>query len=459
MTAPAGRITDAAGSRLSSVVSRALSAVIPSAKSAAEKAEIAADMLGRVQKCSSTYPDVKEVVLGGSFSKGTWLPDLADIDVMVKFEETTPRGRFTDVARRVGFEALSGFDPYVRYAEHPFVEAQVRGTKINVVPCFDVRDGKWQSAADRTPHHTRFMRENLSASMKNEVRLLKLFIKSGSLYGAEISKQGFSGYLTEVLVWHFGSFEGVVRQLAGIRRGTVIGDAGRRFETPIVVVDPVDPNRNLAAAVSGENIGRLILRCRAFLTRPSLSFFSDRGGRFRPEILKSCVTVRFRYRARSPDMIWGQLRRAASALSAQLGQGGFTVIRSGALTDECGHAALFFLLKSEQISEYRVREGPDLFYAEDTRRFAEKNAARSKLLWLGTAGRLHSLERRPERSAKRFLRALLANGLESSGIPEGIRSDVAGGFQISLGEVGLNEPIKTLLREELSTDAAILCPG
>jgi len=38
--------------------------------------------------------------------------------------------------------------------------------------------------------------------MKDDVRLLKQFLQSNSVYGAEIAKQGFSGYVAEVLVWN-----------------------------------------------------------------------------------------------------------------------------------------------------------------------------------------------------------------------------------------------------------------
>ena len=261
---------------------------------------------------------------------------MADVDILVKFDRSTPRDRFTDAAHDVGFAALDEFGPYVRYSEHPFVEAVIRGTKINVVPCFDVQEGQWQSAADRTPFHTRFMQDRLSEPMRCEIRLLKQFLRCNGLYGSEISKQGFSGYVTEVLVLHFGSFEGVVRGFAGACPGWTVGKTPKKFDTPVVIIDPVDPQRNLAAAISNGNMGRFVLLCRAFLRGPSASFFEATKRRTDVEILKNCITIRFRYRARSPDMIWGQIKRASNAVAVQLDQGGFNVIRGGALTDEQG---------------------------------------------------------------------------------------------------------------------------
>ena len=63
---------------------------------------------------------------------------------------------------------------YVRYSEHPYVEANIMKTKVNVVPCYDVKIGNWKSSADRSPFHTKYMQEMLTQEMKNEVRILRI---------------------------------------------------------------------------------------------------------------------------------------------------------------------------------------------------------------------------------------------------------------------------------------------
>jgi len=51
------------------------------------------------------------------------------------------------------------------------------------------------------------MTQKLSNSLKEEVRILKKFFFHIDVYGAEIAKEGFSGYVSEVLISYFGSFE------------------------------------------------------------------------------------------------------------------------------------------------------------------------------------------------------------------------------------------------------------
>ena len=43
-----------------------------------------------------------------------------------------------------------------------------------------------------------------------------------------------------------------------------------------MIIDPIDNNRNLAAAISDENIGKFILVSRAFKEKPTLEFFKTK---------------------------------------------------------------------------------------------------------------------------------------------------------------------------------------
>ena len=412
-------------------------------------------MIRLVRDRAERVPETVGVQLGGSYARGTWLAGKADIDVFVRFAEDTPEKRFRRLGEKIGFDSLSGFGPYTRYSEHPYVEALVRGTRINVVPCYDVKKGGWKSAADRSQFHTEFMRSELDEKMRGEVRALKQFLRAGGIYGAEISKQGFSGYVSEVLVWNLGSFRGVLERFAKIKRSDVIGTASKEFDTTITIADPVDPNRNLAAALSEENISKFILAARAFLKSPSAKFFRPKTRKIPRRVLENVVTVEFTYGPRSPDVISGQIKKAAASLSTQLAAGGFTVVRNLALSAGRDRALLVFLLESLEISTKRVKEGPEIFQEGDVASFVAKNLQRSQLMWVNKENRVSSLESREFHSATRFLRDLLTAKPNRSGIPGGLREDIGGGFKISAGGRGLRKSIKEDLSGFVTTDEKI----
>ena len=238
---------------MKTILKQAEKLVIPSRKVEQEKTKIARLAFELVDKEIAKYSEIKENRIWWFLPKRKLgCQEKQTLIFFIKFDKSTSEKKFSEIAKKVGFNALKKFKPYIRFSEHPYVEAVIRRTKVNVVPCYLVTKGKWKSAADRTQFHTEFMLENLSGPMKNNVRLLKQFLKNNGIYGAEISQQGFSGYVAEVLIWNFGSFEGVVQAIAKIKSAQVIGKATKKFDTPISIIDPIDTERNLAAAISNE---------------------------------------------------------------------------------------------------------------------------------------------------------------------------------------------------------------
>ena len=219
--------------------------IVPSKSQIRSKNLIAKTAFRLVEEEIKKFPEVLGIEYGGSYAKGTWLSKDADIDIFIKFKKSTSEEKFEKISRKIGFEALKEFSPYVRYSEHPYVEANIKNTKINVVPFYDVKIGQWKSSADRSPFHTKFMKKSLTSNMQNEVRILKQFLKSNKIYGAEIAKQGFSGYISEVLILNYKTFANVIKQISDIKENEVIGKTTKRFSTSIVIIDPIDKNRNL----------------------------------------------------------------------------------------------------------------------------------------------------------------------------------------------------------------------
>ena len=429
--------------------------VVPSEAVARAKNRIAQKAYGLIEEQAGRHPEVTGIEFGGSFAKGTWLPRGADVDIFVRFREATSNRRFERISKSIGFDALGGYGPYVRYSEHPYVEARMDGTMVNVVPVYDVRMGQWKSSADRSPHHTRHMRDALTPRMRDEVRVLKTFLKAGRIYGAEIATGGFSGYVSEVLVLNLGSFENVLRTFARIRENQVIGETDETFDTAITIVDPIDRKRNLAAAITHENVGRLVLESRAFLKKPARKFFRAQARRITRRHWENVVTVRFEFANRSPDIIWGQVKRATSSLATQLRLGGFNVIRSRAFADQKNNAYMFFLLESVVIPRLHVKDGPEYFREEGTERFVRKNRRSTELMWIGRDGRVLSLEKRRHTGPAGLLTEILTRNLRT-GVPKGLQGDIRRGFRVSVGARGIGKSIKEAANEMILTDGAIL---
>ena len=177
---------------MTSIIESAKKIALPSSNQVSKVNKNANEAFKLVNKECSNHKEVVSVQFGGSYAKGTWTPEKIDVDIFVKLKKSTSEKKFSELGKKIGFNALKKYRPYVRYSEHPFVEALVGGTLVNVVPCYDVKKGEWKSAADRSTFHTEFMSEKLTGQMKNDISLLKCMMKANGVYGAEIASQGLS---------------------------------------------------------------------------------------------------------------------------------------------------------------------------------------------------------------------------------------------------------------------------
>lgn len=417
---------------VSAVIAKALSLCEPTKSEASKLTKIAQEAKRLVENQVASLDEVVDVIFGGSFAKGTWLRGDADIDIFVKIKPSVSVERFEVLGKSIGQEALKKHKPKLRYSDHPYVEAFVRGIRVNVVPCYNVEQGKWQSAADRSPFHTEYISSNFDDEKRMQARLLKKFFKGVGIYGAEISTGGFSGYVSEVLVLKYGSFENVLRAAADMQDRQVIAagdydsDIVKGFRSPVIIIDPVDSRRNLGTAISPESVGRFVLAARAFLASPSLQFFREKKkhAKASAKLYPNVLVVEFTHKERSPDIIWGQLKRSLNAMAKQLEIADFIVLRSSCITDEKTSAALAFLLESITLPPYTKRKGPEVFRRNDTASFISNTKNKKPLVtWVDREMRVAVLVDRKSTDAQQFARSLLLDRIENSGVAKDLIAD------------------------------------
>tara|TARA_B100001167_G_scaffold190923_1_gene159172 strand:+ start:1130 stop:2476 length:1347 start_codon:yes stop_codon:yes gene_type:complete len=437
----------------SDVIKKSKEIAIPNNKQRKKVDKIANQVFSLVNKEAEKQKSIVSVHFGGSYAKETWTPEKIDIDIFVKFKKTTSEKNFERIGKKIGFDSLKKFKPYIRYSEHPFVEADIDGVGVNVVPCYDIKKGEWKSAADRSTFHTEFMSEKLTGSMKDDIRILKCFLKINGMYGAEIAKQGFSGYVCEVLVYYLGSFENVLKEISKLQNNQMIGDSPRKFESPIVIIDPIDRNRNLGAAISIQNVTAFILIARNFLKKNSIAYFKEKSEKkISADLAKNVLIVNFKYKKRSDDIIYGQIKRAASSIESQMVKEGFNVLRNDVIAYNENKADLLFLLESPIISKNEIRTGPDVFSTDYSSKFIHINSKKSKLMWTDKDGKLQTIQTRRYENAKLYLNDLIKNHIGESGIPKGLRSDFKNGFKITTGKDKQNKSVKKSISKLITTD-------
>jgi len=339
-----------------------------------------------------------------------------------------------------------------RYADHPYIEAWIGSVRVNIVPCFRVEPRRWISATDRTPYHTDYMNKRLDARLRDEVRLLKKFMKGIGTYGAEARVGGFSGFLCEIMVLHYGSFLGAIESAQAWRRGQLIDVAGSYsnfpdqardlFPEPLIAVDPVDPGRNAAAGVRENRFWEFVSACRTFMSRPSQRFFETRQKQVSLRELRRLLD-------RHPntvflvvpkieavvDVIWSQLYKTERALRKQLEANDFRVIRSASWSDEDRVNVLMFELEELELARVCKHYGPPVSLWKESSKFLARHVGAADTIgepWI-EEDRWVVRKSRPNRKAEEFLRSILRAGGREAGVASKVSETVKTDFEVLVG--------------------------
>jgi tRNA nucleotidyltransferase (CCA-adding enzyme) len=400
---------------LSGILSDARSLVVPNPVEEERLASLARSLLTKTKREAKKFTQTRGVFLGGSYAKGTWLPGLVDIDIFVKIDPSVSDEEFERIGLAVGSSATKGFPHGKKYAQHPYTEATLEGTKVNIVPCFAVKKGKWRSAADRSPFHVSIVRSQ-PTELKVQVRLLKRFMKGVGVYGAEIKRQGFSGYVAEVLVMKHNTLLQVLKWFSDYPASGVPN---------ISIADPIDVRRDLGIAVSGESLGRMVLASRGFLRHPKPAYFQSMEGKRRPTLERDIAAVKFSHRELSEDTLWGELRRTCKHIVRHLEMNGFVIVRSMSASDDSKNSAFLFLPELSDLPPISQRVGPTVDRRKDVEAFLHSNSKHSKLVWVDDEARIRLLMPRLHTSLVPFLEQIIRG---------------------KVGEVGASAEIETSMR-------------
>ncbi len=385
-----------------------------------------------IRRLERVVPKNVEIRVVGSLVHGTNLRGTSDIDIFLLFDKKKSKKEITKEGLNYAKKIIGKDDDYeIKYAEHPYLRAYLYslGVEADIVPAYKIENiEEMATAVDRSPLHTEFVLSHLSDKEKDEVRLLKFFLKNHHLYGAEVYTGGFSGYLCELLIYEFGSFYNTLKFFAEAKLPIVIDpkskqlnknlELAKRFNSNFVVVDPVDSGRNVAAPVSMESLARFVLLARAFIEKPSKRLFFGKGFSHEEATakLKSFMkSTGFHFflmvtklPEKSEDITWPQLRKTAEIISDFASIYGYEFEFAMPIVSE--EKGLILFVSRLDRSKARILRGPSAFMktASDIFLKKHKNAVANFL----NGDILFSIEQNRFASAEELLRFVTRGGLK-----------------------------------------------
>ena len=202
---------------------------------------------------NSKLKDAK-AILGGSGAKDTWLSGSHDVDIFVQFNYKKYSKKSSDIADILQSKLKKSFPNINRiHGSRDYFQLKHDGFQIEIIPILEIKKAEDAiNITDVSPLHSKWVNQH-TKNLKDEIRLAKQFCKAQKLYGAESYIQGLSGYVLEILIVKYGSFNKLLQSSKKWKNKEVIdvakhypkGDATFHLNkskqiSPLIIVVPVD---------------------------------------------------------------------------------------------------------------------------------------------------------------------------------------------------------------------------
>ncbi|RLE39128.1 CCA tRNA nucleotidyltransferase [Candidatus Woesearchaeota archaeon] len=351
-----------------------------------------------------------EVMLGGSAAKDTFLKDF-DVDVFIRFD----RRRYLDEnISKILAGVVRQFKAKRIHGSRDYFGAKIDGISYEFVPVLNIEDpGQAVNVTDASPLHVNWVLSKLNQRLRNDILLLKLFCKANHCYGAESYIKGFSGHVIDILIIYYDGFERVLRASQHWKPYDIIDVSKHKVRfmnkskiSPLIVVDPIQPDRNAAAALSMERFKLFKERAGAFLEKPSKDFFMRKE--FDVEKIKrkfkedDVFVVNVGARSGKEDVVGAKLLKAFEFIAKRIKKEGFTLKQADWKWNKARKAEFYFVVKREVLPEKMEIEGPPVFVKRHVAAFKKKHKDT-----FVKKGRLYANVKRPFRKTKKLLQNLI----------------------------------------------------
>jgi len=281
------------------------------------------------------------------------------------------------------FDRLHGSRDYFQIKEKDFT--------FEIVPIVKISKAEQAlNITDISPLHAKWVNKN-GKKFFDDIRLTKAFCKANQIYGAESYIKGFSGYVLEILTIHYKGFDKLIKNIAKWDKQTIIdiekhykdkGEILRQLNkakkhSPLIIIDPVQKQRNAAAALGNDMYENFIQFAKAFAKKPSEKFFEKKP--FSLEKLEKkhkkhkIILLKPSPLKGKRDVIGSKLLKSLEYIVKQSKLRGFTVIDSGWEWNENKDVLFWIVCKDEILSEFQEYEGPPIRVKKHFNAFKKKH--------------------------------------------------------------------------------------
>ncbi len=325
--------------------------------------------------------------LGGSGAKGTWLKQF-DADIFVKFNYNKFKDKSQKLSDILEKHLKKTFKITRLHGSRDYFQIREKGYTFEIVPILAIKKAEEaMNITDVSPLHAKWVLKH--KKYLDEIRLTKKFCKAAKVYGAESYIQGFSGYICEILTVYYKGFLSLVKESAKWKDKVIIDinnyykNKNVLFEmnksklvSPLVIVDPVQADRNAAAAISKENFERFKESCKEFLKKSSKDFFVEKEVN-KEDLIKNAGKNKLIFLEVTPlkgkeDIVGGRLAKAFKFIKQRIEFYDFKIKDYGWEWHRGNKAIFWYIVDKGDLSKVKKITGPPVFLKHHVKRFEKK---------------------------------------------------------------------------------------
>lgn len=329
-----------------------------------------------------------KVILGGSGTKGTWLKDANDADIFIQYNYNKYKNKSDKISDILEKDLKKSFKNLERlHGSRDYFQVKENGFTYELIPIIQIdKSSNAVNITDVSPLHAKFVKSQTRKNKKlaDEIRLMKQFCKANDLYGAESYITGFSGYMCELLIIHYGSFAKLIRAASKWEEKVII-DIKKFYKnknimlemnksktySPIILVDPVQAERNAAAALGLEKFNQFKKISADFIKKASVKYFREKTLDIN-QMHKEFIIIEINSLKGKQDVVGAKLLKALEFIKAKLKKEGFVIKKSGWHWDK-EKTAHFYIATPKDLARTKIVKGPPTSIKQHAALFRKKH--------------------------------------------------------------------------------------
>ncbi len=179
-----------------------------------------------------------------------------------------------------------------------------------------------------------------------------------------------------------------------------------KLESPLTLIDPVQPDRNAAAGLGEGKYLKLIKLAKDYTRKPSMTLFEKKTADV-PELKKKSIVVEAQALEGRRDVVGAKLLKAFEFITHELEKNDFAIKKADWQWNPGQKAVMWFTPKEEKLEPEKKHMGPPLKMKERVESFRQK----WKNLELENEGdRCYVMIRRKHADARELVKETLKDG-------------------------------------------------